>query len=124
MFDIVVLLFLIVGAITFAYLVYVQNTVVNKKDEQIKNVNELKDQALLEISKKQSEALEAYKRSVQATQDRELLVELIHLIWEARDTEAAYRCVKNLVAPSVDGFHYTIGECYTNLREDLDLIRS
>lgn len=124
MFDIVVLVFLIAGAVTFAYLLYVQNTVVQKKDEQIKNINELKDQALLEISKKQSEALEAYKQSVQATQDRELLVELIQLIWEARDTEAAARCVKHLVAPSVDGFHYTISECHTNLRADLDLVRS
>ena len=124
MFDIIVLVFLIVGAVTFAYLLYVQNTVVHQKDEQIKKLNELKDQALLEITKKQSEALEAYKQSVQATQDRELLVELIQLIWEARDTEAAARCVKHLIAPSVDGFHYTIGECYTNLRADLDLVRS
>ena len=124
MFDIVVLVFLIVGAATFAYLLYVQNTVVHQKDEQIKNLTELKDNALLEIAKKQSESLDAYKQSVQATQDRELLVELIQLIWEARDTEAAARCVKHLVAPSVDGFHYTIGECHTNLRADLDLVRS
>ena len=124
MFDIVVLVFLIVGAVTFAYLLYVQNTVVNQKDEEIKAITALKDQTLLELSKKQSESLEAYKQSIRATEDRELLVELTQLIWESRDTEAAARCVKHLVAPSVDGFHYTIAECYSNLRADLDLVRS
>ena len=124
MFDIVVLVFLIVGAATFAYLLYVQNTVVNQKDEQIKNLTELKNNTLLEIAKKQSEALDAYKQSIQATKDRELLVELIRLIWESRDTEAAARCVRNLVNPFVVSITPVIAECYANLREDLDLVRS
>ncbi len=121
--EIFMLVFLIIGAATFAYQLYGQKTIVLVLQADVKKQTELKDNALLEISKMQNEALAAYKQSVVATGDRELLIELVQLIWDARDTEAAARCVRTLVSPSVDGAHYTIEECYANLHADLDLVK-
>lgn len=123
MLEVIILVFLIVGAATFAYQLYIQKTVVFVLEGDVKKQTELKDQAILEISKMQNEALAAYKQSVVATKDRELLIELVQLIWESRDTDAAARCVRTLIAPSVDGAHYTIAECYANLHADLDLVK-
>ena len=58
---------------------------------------------------------------MKAVADRELLVEIVKMIWDARDTEAAGTCVTNLIGPSVDGKHLTVTECYDILRTDLGL---
>ena len=124
--EISILCLLILVAIGLGYLIYIQRNLVVAKDIEIMQQTALKNNAHDERLKVQElnsdlwqQVSAAQKYSLKAMEDRELLVGLMKIVWDARDTKAAEQCVRNLVGPSDDGHHYTIEECYTHICQAL-----
>lgn len=125
-----ILVLLVMLLVAHIYEFYVQARQISIKEVEIMQQNALKQNAYEElisfrkdVSKQQltlfSELSGAQRQAMRAVQDRQLLVEMIKMIWDARDTEAAAQCVKNLIGPSDDGKSYTVQECYTQIRQAL-----
>lgn len=116
---VLILLFLLVSLMLYLGWTF-RNTLVAQQIDL--NYARAQVDSLREFEYKSNEAnIRAQEYSIQAINDRTELIELIQLIWDARDTEAASRCVKHLVVPGIDGEHHTIHDCHIQLRADLGI---
>lgn len=117
--DIFILVLLVLIAAALGYLVYILRNLVIAQHIEITTQTALKDSEYERNTRLYSENIQFHQIMNQGIEDRVLLIELMQMLWEARDTEAAARWVKNLITPSMDGKHYTVKECYDGFREDL-----
>lgn len=124
MIDIFILVLLVLIAAALGYLIYILRSLVLAQHIEITAQTALKNSEQERNARLYQENIQMHEIMERAVEDRLLLIEFVQNVWEARDTDAAARWVKNLIVPSIDGKHYTVEECYNGIREDLGLIDS
>ena len=124
MIDIFILVLLIPIAAALGYLIYILRNLVIAQHIEIATQTALKNNEQERNARLYQENIQTHEIVGRAVEDRLLLIEFVQNVWEARDTDAAARWVKNLIMPSMDGKHYTVEECYNGIREDLGLVDS
>lgn len=113
-FEISIVVVLLLMALAMLYLgLMFRNTIAGQQSDL--------NAAITEIDRLRELETAAHERSFRSINDRLELIEIIQLVWDSRDTEAAANCVKYLVVPGIDGRHYTIHDCHVKLREDLGI---
>lgn len=124
MIDIFILVLLVLIAAALGYLIYILRNLVIAQRIEIATQTALKNNEQERNARLYQENIQMHEIMERAVEDRLLLIEFVQNVWEARDTDAAARWVKNLIVPSLDGKHYTVEECHNGIREDLGLIDS